>query len=138
MQNLLQKISFLFSRFAIFLVYFWFGALKVFGDSPANPLVSSLLGKTLPFISFSTFIIALGCFEMLIGVMFLYSKLDKWSAGLLAVHLFTTFMPLILLPAMAWQGFMTPTLEGQYIIKNILILALAVVILSHTYSKKNV
>ena len=138
MVNFFTKISLPLSRFAIFLVYFWFGALKVFGDSPANPMVDSLLAKTLPFISFSTFIVALGCFELLIGVMFLYYKLDKWSVGLLCAHLLTTFMPLVLLPAMAWQGLMSPTLEGQYMIKNILIVALAIVILSDTYSKKNV
>ncbi|MCC7197825.1 hypothetical protein IT413_06580 [Candidatus Peregrinibacteria bacterium] len=34
-------------------------------------------------------------------------------------------MPLILLPQITWQGFMTPTLEGQYIIKNLVIITTA-------------
>ena len=40
-------------------------------------------------------------------------------------------MPLVFLPAFTWQSFLVPTLEGQYIIKNVLIMACGVVILSH-------
>jgi len=36
----------------------------------------------------------------------------------------TTFMPLFFVPDATWQSFMTPTLEGQYIIKNLVLIAL--------------
>ncbi|MBY0376653.1 hypothetical protein K2P96_01640 [Patescibacteria group bacterium] len=39
-------------------------------------------------------------------------------------------IPLVLLPEVAWQGFMVPTLEGQYMIKNVLIIAIGINILS--------
>ena len=120
-----------FSRFAIFLVYFWFGALKVFGESPANPLVAELLAKTLPGVSFDSFIITLGVFEMLIGLVFIIPHLERYGIFILGIHLIMTIMPLFLLPQVTWQGFLTPTLEGQYIIKNILIVALAIGILAH-------
>lgn len=121
------------SRFAIFLVYFWFGALKVFGTSPANPLVANLLENTMPWISFSNFIIAFGVFEMVIGLIFIIPHLERLAVFFLLIHLVTTVMPLFVLPQVTWSGFMTPTLEGQYIIKNILIIALAIGIVAHLH-----
>ncbi|MBX4210549.1 hypothetical protein KW783_01100 [Candidatus Parcubacteria bacterium] len=113
-----------YSRIALFIIYFWFGILKVFGSSPANQLVESLLKKTLPFITAPTFFILLGIFEMIIGVLFLLPRWTKVAKILFTLHMITTFMPLILLPAMTWQGFLTPTLEGQYIIKNLALIGL--------------
>ena len=120
-----------FSRFAIFVVYFWFGALKVFSVSPASPMVLALLTKTLPGVSFDSFIVAFGVFEMLIGLVFIIPHLQRLGIFVLGIHLIVTVLPLFLLPQMTWQGFLTPTLEGQYIIKNILIVALAIGILAH-------
>jgi uncharacterized membrane protein YkgB len=42
------------------------------------------------------------------------------------------FLPLILLPNMTWTGPFVPTLEGQYIIKNVVLLALALTIVAGT------
>ena len=120
-----------FSRFAIFVVYFWFGALKVFSESPANPMVAALLAKTLPGVLFDSFIIAFGIFEMLIGLVFIIPHLQRLGIFILGIHLIMTILPLFILPQMTWQSFLTPTLEGQYIIKNILIVALAIGILAH-------
>lgn len=114
-----------FARFALFTVFFWFGILKVLIVSPANPLVDSLLHATLPFISFGQFIVLFGWYEMAIGVTFLIPRLERLAIALLAVHMTTTLMPLVLLREMTWQGFLVPTLEGQYIIKNLVIIALA-------------
>jgi uncharacterized membrane protein YkgB len=119
------------ARAAIFIIFFWFGALKVFGKSPANPLVESLLHKTLPFVSFSNFIIFFGAFEMLLGVLFIIKGAERILMPLFALHIFTTALPLFFLPQITWQGFLTPTLEGQYIIKNLALLALAIMIASH-------
>ena len=65
---------------------------------------------------------------MVIGVLFLVRGLERLAIFFLALHLVTTALPLIFLPQIAWQSFLVPTLEGQYIIKNILIVALAVVV----------
>jgi uncharacterized membrane protein YkgB len=45
----------------------------------------------------------------------------------------TTFGPLYFLPSETWTGFMVPTLEGQYIIKNLLIIAAAVGVAAHLH-----
>ncbi len=120
--------TFPLARFALFLIYFWFGLLKVVGESPANPLVSDLLEKTLPFVTFDQFIVFFGLFEILIGFLFLVPRFERSAIVLFAVHMVTTFMPLILLPAVTWGGVFVPTLEGQYIIKNIALIALVALI----------
>ncbi len=91
--------------------------------SPANPLVAALLERTLPFLSFSTFIVLFGVYEMLIGISFLIPRAERWALSLFVPHVLMTCGPLILLPAVTWQAFLTPTIEGQYIIKNVLLVA---------------
>ena len=51
----------------------------------------------------------------------------------------TTFGPLVLLPTETWDGFMIPTLTGQYIIKNVVIIAIAMGIAArlHPIQKKS-
>jgi len=113
-----------FARFVLFVIYFWFGILKILDTSPANPLVMELQQKTLPFVSFDNFIVLFSLFEMLIGIMFLFSRFDRATILLFFLHMGTTFMPLFFVPDATWQSFMTPTLEGQYIIKNLVLIAL--------------
>ncbi len=131
-----KRIALPLSRVSIFVIYFWFGFLKLIDSSPANPLVESLLNKTLPHVGFNQFIIFLGLWEMVIGIIFLIPKLEQAAITILALHMITTFMPLFLLPSIAWNGFLTPTLEGQYMIKNLVTLALAVNIVSQAKSNK--
>lgn len=121
------------ARVALFVVFFWFGVLKVVAESPANPLVASLLEQTLPFITFEAFIIFFGILEAIIGVLFLLPKATRIVIPLLGLHMLTTFMPLVLLPQVTWQAFLVPTLEGQYIIKNVVIIALVIGIASHLH-----
>jgi len=121
------------ARFGLFVVFFWFGILKVLGLSPATPLVQALFEQTISFMSFPTFIILFGLFECLIGILFLMRGYERVVIPLLFVHMITTFMPLLLLPSETWQAFMVPTLEGQYIIKNLVIIAAAIGIASHLH-----
>ena len=127
----LKKIWQPLARISLFIVFFYFGLLKVLGFSPATPLVEALFQKTLNFFPFSYFIIFFGLFEMLIGFTFTIPRLERLAIFLLIIHMITTFMPLILLPQITWQKFLVPTLEGQYIIKNLVIISLAFVIGAH-------
>ncbi len=122
----IRSVSLPLARIALFVVFFWFGILKIINASPANPLIAELLERTLPFITFQQFIIAFGIFEMIIGVTFIIPKMERLAMVLLAMHMVTTFLPLILLPAVAWNAPFIPTLEGQYIIKNLALIALAI------------
>ncbi len=123
-----HKYSGAFARISLFVVYFWFGILKILDTSPANPLVASLLEQTLPFLTFRSFIVFFSLYEMLIGILFLFPKSDRLTFILFAAHMLTTFLPLVFLPANTWQSFMVPTLEGQYIIKNLVLIGLAMAI----------
>lgn len=129
--DLVTKISLPLARLSLFTVYFWFGALKLFGQSPANQLVGELLARTLPFISLPQFLLILGVLEMVIGLLFILPGYERLAIFLLVIHMITTALPLFLLKAITWKAFMVPTLEGQYIIKNAVIVALALAIASH-------
>ena len=126
--NWLQTLEVPLARIAIFIVYFWFGSLKLLGVSPAAPLVQALFERTITFMPFGVFYFLFSLFEVLIGVLFLIRGMERAAILLLLLHLITTAMPLIFLPHITWQAFLVPTIEGQYIIKHILIAASAVVV----------
>jgi len=132
--------AFVFAHIALSIVFVWFGALKLLSLSPASNLVASLfdgtLGQILPFLSVNLFIQILGGLEVLIGILFIIPRMEKFAIGLLIPHMITTIMPLILLPEMTWQGFLSPTMEGQYIVKNIVIIALAAMVFADLDKKR--
>lgn len=122
----IKKIALPVARLALFVIFFWFGILKVLELSPAEMLVGDLLQETMPFIPVSRFVIWFGVYEMVIGAVFLIPTLERLAIALLVPHMIATFLPLVLLPDLTWQGFFVPTLEGQYILKNMAIIALAI------------
>lgn len=137
--SIIRRIRHPLARFSLFVVFFWFGILKVLGTSPANPLVAELLAMTMPSFPFETFIILWGLYEMAIGVIFAIPRLERLAIPMLLFHMITTAMPLVILKGVVWQGFLVPTLEGQYIIKNLVVVALAIEIaasLKPLYLKK--
>ncbi|MEK7464007.1 MAG: hypothetical protein AAB610_02730 [Patescibacteria group bacterium] len=131
--HLLRKLSMPAARVALFIVFFWFGILKILGLSPAGPMVMDLMEATLPFMEWGTFIIIFAIYEMLIGISFLIPRLARFAIALLIPHMVMTTLPLIFLPAMTWQSILVPTLEGQYIIKNLVIVALAMGVAAHLH-----
>ncbi len=119
-----------FAKFALFFVYFYFGIIKVFFENgAANPMVVQLLDMTMPFFPPDAFLVVFGLFEVLIGLLFIIPKMAKFALVLLAFHMITTIMPLFILPSLTWEG-VIPTIQGQYILKNVLIIALGIVILA--------
>jgi len=118
-----------FARIAFFVVFFWFGILKVFLISPAGPLVTELLTHTfLQFIPQNTFMILFGLFEVAVGILALIPKMERIAFLVMGLHLITTAMPLFILPETAWQGLLIPTLIGQYILKNLVLLAVGMLL----------
>lgn len=107
------------------MVFVWFGALKLFGVSPAEALVNELLQMTLSFIPFDFFIVFLGVWETAIGVLFLVPRLTRWAFWIMMAQMATTIGPLVLLPHVSWVSPLVPSLEGQYIIKNVALIAIA-------------
>ncbi len=125
----MKQTSILLSRVALFIIYFWFGLLKVVGQSPASGMVSELFGKTMahmPLVSSmsaSTFVLFFGVFEMIIGILFIIPGKEKLAILLFFLHMITATLPLFFLGASVWTNTFVPTLEGQYIIKNLALIA---------------
>jgi uncharacterized membrane protein YkgB len=112
-------------RIALAVVFIWFGALKLLGASPATELVT----RTVYWFDPKWFIPVLAVWEVLIGLCMLWRPLIRVSIGLLALQMPGTFLPLILLRTTCFTHFpWAPTLEGQYIIKNLVLIAAAIVV----------
>ena len=114
------------ARFSIFLIFFWFGLLKILDLSPASPLAIALIEKTVGMQYFDTLFLVLGLLECLVGLLFLIPSMTRFVIPLLLAHMLIVCSPLILVPQYTWQQFAVPTLEGQYIIKNAVVIAVAI------------
>jgi len=114
-------------RYSLGIVFIWFGILKPFGISSAQELVS----QTVYFIPPDVFVPILGVWEVLIGISLMYNKLLRFGIALLMLQMAGTFLPLILLPDVSFITFPhVPSLEGQYIIKNLVLITGALVVAS--------
>ena len=117
-------------RYSLAIIFVWFGILKPLGLSPAEPLVL-LTVDWMPLLSARTWLSVIGWWEVAIGVLFLFRPTLRFAIGLLALQMVGTFMPLVILPSVTFQEGRVPyglTLEGQYIVKNLLIISAAMVI----------
>jgi len=115
-----------FNRVALATVFFWFGFLKIIHISPAEELVTHLHRVTfLRFIPAEQFIVYLGIFECLIGLLWILPKFTRFAFSFFLFHMATTFLPLVFLKSETWQDAFVLTLTGQYIVKNLVLVASA-------------
>jgi uncharacterized membrane protein YkgB len=120
-----------FVRFALGIVFFWFGILKLFpGASPAEDLAARTIeALTLGAVPSSVALPVLAVWEMAIGVGLFIGRWMRLTLLLLFVQMLGTITPLVLFPAETFTVFpLAPTLEGQYIIKNVVLVAAAIVL----------
>ena len=125
------------ARFSIFLIFFWFGFIKLLGLSPASPLAKALVEQTVGLQYFDTLFVVLALLECIIGILFLFPKATRIVVPLLLAHILIVCSPLLLVPAYTWQSFLVPTLEGQYIIKNAVVVAVAIGIAASAQPLRN-
>jgi uncharacterized membrane protein YphA (DoxX/SURF4 family) len=118
-------------RISLGVVFFWFGFLKFFpGLSPAQELA----GKTIRVLTFGVVppevsIPVLAAWECLIGIGLVLGKFLRAVLLLLFVQMLGTITPLVLFPNEVFQRVpYAPNLEGQYIIKNIVLISAALVV----------
>ena len=117
-------------RISFGIIFIWFGVLKPLGVSSAEPLVLATV-RWLPLLEGPTWVNIIGWWEVAIGITFLFQKTLRIAIALLALQMVGTFLPLILLPSVTFQtGHVPygPTMEGQYIIKNLMIISAALVV----------
>ncbi len=133
----IAKNQFILLRYSIGLLFVWFGMLKFFpGVSPAEQLATDTIsilsfGLLKPAISIKL----LASLEVGLGVLLFLTKEFRFTFWLLIFHMACTILPLFVLPEVTFKSFpFQLTIEGQYIIKNFVIIAAAFVLL---YARKS-
>jgi uncharacterized membrane protein YphA (DoxX/SURF4 family) len=118
-------------RVALGLVFLWFGALKFFpGMSPAESLAGRTIETlTVGLIPQAAALLMLAVWECVIGLGLLTGFFMRGTLLLLFVQMLGTLTPLLIFPNETFVEFpYAPTLEGQYIIKNAVLIAGAVIL----------
>jgi uncharacterized membrane protein YkgB len=113
-------------RISIGIVFVWFGLLKIFDVSP----VSELVAKTIYWFDPDFVVPALGAFEVFVGVCLIAGRLMRIALPLLVLQMAGTFLVLVMHPDVAFQNgnpFLL-TVEGEFVIKNLVLLSAALVI----------
>ena len=119
------------TRVALGLVFLWFGAIKfVPGWSPAADLAIQTIDRlTLGLVPASVGLPLLALWESLIGIGLLSGKFLRLTLLLLFLQMPGTMLPLLFFPSETFLQFpYSPTLEGQYIIKNLVLVGAAIVV----------
>lgn len=118
-------------RISIGIVFFWFGILKFFPTaSPAEDLASRTISVlTFGIITPALSLPILAVWEVAIGLGLITGRFMRITILLLLAQMLGTITPLFLFPGETWTRFLiAPTLEGQYIIKNIVLVTGAMVV----------
>ena len=113
-------------RISLGIVFVWFGLLKVFDVSP----VSELVAKTIYWFDPDVVVPALGVFEVFVGLCLIAGRLMRIALPLLVLQMVGTFLVLVMHPNVAFQHgnpFLL-TVEGEFVIKNLVLLSAALVI----------
>ena len=121
----MERYGFFFLRFSLGAVFIWFGILKPLGLSPAMELVE----RTVYWFPPQLFAPILGWWEVAIGLGLLFRPLIRGALFLMFLQMPGTMLPLVLLPEVCFSQFpFAPTLEGQYIIKNLVLISAGIVV----------
>jgi uncharacterized membrane protein YkgB len=125
-------------RLSLGIIFFWFGILKFFpGLSPAQDLAKNTIDVlTFGLIPGNVALNILAVWEVLIGIGLITGIYMRVTLLLLFMQLIGTMSPVVIFPELVFTQIpYAPTLEGQYIIKN-LIIASAGIVLGATVRKR--
>jgi len=117
-------------RISVGLVFFWFGALKFWpGLSPADQLATETIDRlSFGLVDGDLARVLLAILETVIGIGLITGKLMRFTLLLLVGQMLGAVTPLFLFPDVTWSRAFVPTLEGQYILKNIVLVTAALTI----------
>lgn len=128
--NLMGKHSITLLRVSVGIVFFWFGVLKFFPSlSPAEDLAARTI-ETLTFglMKENLSLPILAFWECAIGVGLISGKFLRMTLLLLFAQMSGTILPLFFFPDETFTKFpYAATLEGQYIIKNLVLVSAGLV-----------
>jgi uncharacterized membrane protein YkgB len=115
-----RRVSGPFLRFSLAIILAWIGALKFVDPSP----VVGLLQASLPFLAFNAFVYLLGTVEIVVAILLL-TGIALAYAGLVMVGLFAGTLTIFAI-APTVTGFPALTLAGQFLLKDLGLMAAAV------------
>jgi uncharacterized membrane protein YphA (DoxX/SURF4 family) len=127
----MARYGILLLRLSLGVIFLWFGALKFFpGYSPAADLAArTITTLTFGMLSESVALFILATWETLIGFGLLFGWQLRIVLLLLWVQMLGTVTPIFLFPSEVFTSVpLVPTLEGQYIFKNIVLVSAGLVI----------
>lgn len=119
-------------RVSLFVIYFYFGFLKLINLSPASTLAIGFAEHMGMGMHAETLYYALAVVECLIGVLILFPRLTRITIFIMLGHMVLVCSPIILYTEAVWSAPFVPNLEGQYIIKNAALVALALGLVAST------
>jgi putative oxidoreductase len=119
-------------RILLGIVFVWFGALKVLDLSPVAAIVSG----TLPWADPRATLVVLGAAEVTFGVALVTGYALRLVLPLMAAHLAGTFLTFVMLPQLMFRHDdpLLLTESGEFVAKNLVLIAATVVLLCHTQS----
>ena len=118
-------------RISLGVIFFWFGLLKFFpGQSPAETLATDTVSvMTFGLVGPSISIVVLAAWETLIGAGLITGKALRVTLLLLFLQMPGTVTPLFIFPELTFRSVpFVLTLEGQYIVKNLVLVSAGLVI----------
>ncbi len=122
----MRRYGILALRVSLGVVFVWFGALKVIGESPVEELILA----TVYGVPEGAFLIGLGVWEVVIGLGLLFAVALRTTLFLFFLQILGTFSVLVVRPDIAFQG-LNPfllTTEGEFVIKNLVLLSAGFVV----------
>jgi uncharacterized membrane protein YkgB len=130
-------------RISMGLVYLGFGILKYFpGVSPAQDLALATthllsFGLVPALVPDSVAMVLIATLECTVGLLLLTGRWLRLTISLLAVHLVGILSPIVLLTGRMFDGpHHMPTLEGQYVLKDLIVLT-ATMVIATTVHRRN-
>ena len=118
-------------RVSLGIVFVWFGALKfVPGLSPAERLAGETMARLcFGLVDPKVAVIVLAFWETAVGLFLVLGIHLRVALVLLLLQMAGTLTPLALFPSVTFARFpFEPTMEGQYILKNLVLISAAIVI----------
>ncbi len=116
-------------RLALGTVFLWFRALKALGETSVLGIIQAVY----PFLAQPPYLQALGVGEMVLGTGVLLGSHTRVFASLMVFHLAGTLMVPFLAPAAAFSpSFPVLTLEGEFVLKNLVLISAALLLAEGT------
>lgn len=114
-------------RLSLGVVFLWFGVLKLFNAGPVLTVIKHALPQILT--ESQIFFLALSLLEIFIGLAFLTNRFVRIASLAMVFHLFVATISVLIT-----QGFNPRfpilSLEGEFVVKNLVLISAGLVLLS--------